>query len=101
MCAPLVDERGAQGGPSSLVGGAKAGAVIAVEVLVEEEQVAPVGVVLKGARPAMDGAASSLRVAREDVNQSLSDRSGHLAERDWLPQRTGSRDREVCSVGLG
>src|SRR4051812_21252883 len=51
---PLVDERGDEGRPSRLVRGAQARPVIAVEILVEQHQVAPVRVVLVLGRPAED-----------------------------------------------
>ena len=42
----LTDQRRHQAGPAGLVAGAQAGAVVAVEVLVEEEVVAEVRIVL-------------------------------------------------------
>jgi hypothetical protein len=44
---PLVDERGDQAGPAGLVRGAQAGAGVGMEELVEEEIVAPVGIVVQ------------------------------------------------------
>src|SRR5262245_62125362 len=45
---------GNDAGPSGLMAGAQAGAVVAVEVLVEQDQIAPVRVVLEFLRPAVD-----------------------------------------------
>src|SRR5215469_17707168 len=45
--SPLVDERGDQPGPARLVGGAQTRSRVAVEVLVEEDQVSPVRILLK------------------------------------------------------
>ena len=54
--------------PPRLVAGAEAGAVVAVEVLVEEDQVAPVRVPLELLRPAVNGSPAAL-VLEEDVRQ--------------------------------
>src|SRR5215213_5816701 len=43
----LLDQFGDQGGPAGLVAGAKTGAAFAMEVLVEEQVVAPVWIGLK------------------------------------------------------
>ena len=56
-------------GPAGLVAGADAGAVVAVEVLVEQQQVAPVGIGLELLGPAEHGAAP-VRVARERARQA-------------------------------
>ena len=42
-----VDQLGDQGGPSGLVAGAQARAVVAVEVFIKRNVVAPVGIGLK------------------------------------------------------
>ena len=45
--APLVDERGYQRGPAGLMRGPQAGTVVAMEVFVEEDHVAPERVILE------------------------------------------------------
>src|SRR5690348_13687238 len=70
-CSPLVDQRSDQGRPARLVRGAQASAIVAVEILEEQDQVAPVGVHLESLGPAVHGAAASL-VAREDPDQAVS-----------------------------
>src|SRR5262245_21679731 len=65
---PLVDQRRHQTGPAGLVAGAEAGAVVAVEVLVKEDQVAPVRVALELLGAAVDRP-PSLPVAREDADE--------------------------------
>ena len=50
-----LDGLGHQPGPAGLVAGAQPGAVVAVEVLVEEDVVAPVGIGLELLRAAVDG----------------------------------------------
>jgi hypothetical protein len=43
----LFDQLGNQAGPAGLVTRADAGAIVAVEILVEKDQVPPVGIALK------------------------------------------------------
>src|SRR6476661_9002787 len=64
-----VDQRGNHAGPTGLVAGAQARSVVAVEVLVEEDQVAPVRILLKRFRTAVDGAVA-LRIAKEDCAET-------------------------------
>src|SRR5580700_7431366 len=52
--ALALDQPGHQAGPAGLVGGAEPGSVIAVEVLVEQNEVTPVRVVLEQPGPAVD-----------------------------------------------
>ena len=55
-------------GPSGLVAGAETGAVVAVEVLVEQEEIAPVRILLELPRAAVDGP-PALAVLQEDARQ--------------------------------
>src|SRR5215467_9021595 len=52
-------------GPSGLMARPEAGTVVAVEVLVEEDEVAPVRILLEFARSAVDGP-PAVRVAQKD-----------------------------------
>src|SRR5688572_10784549 len=65
----LLQELGDEARPARLVTGADAGAVVAVEVLVEQDEVAPVGIALEGLEPAVDWPAAGA-VAREDPRES-------------------------------
>src|SRR5436309_14495666 len=56
---------------------AQAGAVVTVEILVEQDEVTPVRVILKLLRSAIDGT-PALAVPEEDSNQAVRDLSGHL-----------------------
>src|SRR5437660_12637290 len=78
--APLVNERGDEARPSRLVRRAEAHAGVAVEVFVEEQEVAPVRVVLKFAVPAVHGPAA-FAVAREDADESVGEAARNLV--DW------------------
>ena len=62
------DEVGDQAGPSGLVGGAEPGAVVAVEVFVERQQVVPGRVALEALRVAEDGPAA-VGVVEEDADE--------------------------------
>src|ERR1700674_2777457 len=66
-------------GPAGLVACADAGAVVAVEVFVENDEVAPVWVVLKDRGRARHGL-SAVRVAEKNVNQPPGDFRGNLPE---------------------
>src|SRR5262249_5017426 len=78
---PLVDERRHQRRPAGLVAGAEAGAVVAVEGLVEQDQVAPVRVLLELPRAAVHRP-PAVRPPREDSDHPAGDLLRHLAERD-------------------
>src|SRR5436853_599740 len=65
----LLEQLGDEARPARLVTGADAGAVVAVEVLVEEDQVAPVRVSGEALDVAVDRAPAPL-VAQEDPRQS-------------------------------
>jgi hypothetical protein len=69
------DEVGDQRGPAGLVGGAGTAAGVAVEVLVEGQQVVPVRVGLEQAGVAEDRAAAA-GVVKEDRDETVEDRSG-------------------------
>ena len=74
-----VDQLGDQGGPSGLVAGPEARTVVAVEVFIKRNVVAPVGIGLKEPRPAQDRALAG-RVAEKDPRQAAGDFGGGLIE---------------------
>ncbi len=76
-----VQQRSDQAGPSGLVAGAEAGAVVAVEVLVEQDQVAPVRIVLELGRAAVDRP-PAVGIAQERARQP--------ADESPAPPRTAS-----------
>ena len=61
--AEELDELGHQPGPAGLMAGAQPGTVVAVEVFVEEDVVAPVGIGLEFLRAAIDRSAGRARRA--------------------------------------
>src|SRR4051812_2290210 len=66
--------------PSGLMAGAEPGAVVAVEVFVKQQQVAPVRVLLELCRRAVDRPAA-IRVPREDAGQPSRNLLGNLIQR--------------------
>src|SRR5262249_47574323 len=83
--------------PASLVAGADARAVIAVEVLVEQNEIAPVWVGLEFRGRAVDRALAGL-VAQEDATQTPGNLLADL-EQVHLPARPGrALDRELVAV---
>src|SRR5689334_23128117 len=81
-------------GPTGLVAGADAGAVVAVEVFVKENVVAPVGIVLELARAAIDGSMPVL-VFEEDVAKATGDFLGDLEEVELTARAGGEVDFEI------
>src|SRR5213596_3707724 len=79
LLAALLEKLGDEAGPARLVARADAGAGVAVEVLVEEDQVAPVGVALELLRPAVDRA-PTVPAPEEDPREPSRELGGHLPE---------------------
>ena len=77
--AEELDEFGHEPGPAGLVARAQPCAVVAVEVFVEEDVVAPVGIGLELLRAAVHGTPAVL-VAQEDPGEPIGDLLGHLEE---------------------
>src|SRR5690242_11310054 len=92
----LLEEFGDDGGPAGLVGGAEALAGVAVEVLVEEDQVAPVRVGLELLAGAEDGAAA-IGAAQEDVAEPPRELGGDLPEGVRLARAGRELDRECLA----
>src|SRR5439155_26516778 len=67
-CREQLHETGNDARPASLMAGAKAGAVVAVEVFVEQDEIAPVRVFLELPRAAVDRPPAIL-VLEEHVRQ--------------------------------
>src|SRR5687767_7816132 len=93
----LLDQFGDEGGPAGLVARAEAGAGISVEVLIEEEMVAPVGVLLEG-RTVGEHRAAAVRVALEDLHQALREEVRDLGECEECTGAGGALDCEVVAV---
>ena len=67
-------------GPSSLMAGVKAGPVIAVEIFVEQQQILPMGIFLKFARPAVNRPSPNF-ISHKDASQSSRKPLGNLIQR--------------------
>ena len=80
----LLNQFGDQRGPTGLMAGADAGAVIAMEIFVKGHEIAPVRVVLKflGAaenRPASVSSRRKIFVSRCEISPAVSQRFDHSA----------------------
>src|SRR5262245_60226854 len=83
----LLDQLRHQPRPTRLVIRANAGARVAMEVFVEKDQVAPVGIGLECLESAVDWPAA-IRSAQEDARKAPRQLAGHIPERQEL---SGSR----------
>src|SRR5215211_397075 len=97
--SPFVNQGGDEAGPAGLVRGAEPHAGVAVEVFVEEDEVAPVWVGLKFFVPAVGGAAA-LCVAREEADEPFGEAARHLVELDRRLAGDGAVDCELVAVGF-
>ena len=79
--ALLLDQAGDQPRPARLVAGTEADAAVAMEVLMEQDQIAPVGVLLEDRAMGIDGALSSLP-RQEQGDQAPPQLLGHLLQRE-------------------
>src|SRR5947208_2087314 len=79
LFAALLEELSNKAGPARLVAGADAGAVVAVEVLIEEDQVAPGRIALELRRAAAHGPAAVLST-EEDPGEPPRELGGHRPE---------------------
>src|SRR5947209_15001560 len=94
LLAALLEELGDEAGPARLVARADAGAVVAVEVLVEQNHVAPVRVALELLRVAVDRPAA-VPAAQEDPREAPRELGGHLPE--GQPRRSEEHTSELQS----
>src|SRR5437763_13515237 len=73
----LLQELGHEAGPAGLMAGADTGAVVAVEILVEQRQVSPVRVAPEELEAPVHGPASIL-VDEEDADQPAGQLGGYV-----------------------
>src|SRR6267142_1545009 len=84
-------------GPSGLMARPEPRAVVAVEVFIEQDEVAPVRVLLELAGAAVHRP-PAIRVAQEDVGQAARDLLGDLIERHVPAGAGGTFDGEPVAV---
>src|SRR5207249_9209046 len=97
LLAALLEELGDEAGPARLVARADAGAVVAVEVLVEQNDVAPVRVALELLRGAEDRPAAVF-AAQEDPREAPRDLGCHLPE--GQPRAGAGRALDLQAVAV-
>jgi len=91
-----LDEVGYQAGPTGLMRGAEACGVITVEVLAEEDIVAPGGVGLERFGPA-EARTSSRRITRENGNEAVAQVGCDLVEGQPAAGACRILDRQVIA----
>src|SRR5712691_5409081 len=97
LLAALLQELGDEAGPARLVARADAGAVVAVEVLVEQNHVTPVRVALELLRVAEDRPVTVL-AAQEDPREAPRELGGHLPEIQRLGRTGRTRNLQAVAV---
>src|SRR5689334_5021209 len=95
--AEQLDEWRNQSGPPRLMTRADAGAVVAMEILVEEEVVPPVVVALEFPDPAVHGP-GALLVAEEDRHETPRDLVRDLVQGHEPPRAGRAFDGEILAV---
>src|SRR5437879_467715 len=93
----LLQQLGDEARPSRLVTGTNAGAVVAVEVLVEEDEVAPVRIGGEALHAAVDRA-PPIRVAQEDPRESPGELRGDLPQGHHLPRPRRELDLQLAAI---
>src|SRR5580704_5084662 len=93
----LLDQFGDEPGPACLVVRADTGAVIRMEIFVEEQQVPPVGIALEQFGAASDGAAAHF-VTNENVNEAAGDFGSHGPEIHFATRSRREFHFEVLAV---
>src|SRR3954464_11824429 len=97
-----MHDRGNRPGPPGLVAGADAGAVVAMDVFVEQDEIAPVRILLKLCGAAVYRPAAIL-APQEDPRKPLAEIFGHFVQRFLLTRPGGTLHTEriaVIKVGL-
>src|SRR6266851_1558398 len=92
----LLEQLGHEPRPAGLMAGAYAGPIVAVEVLVEEDEVAPVRIPVENLRPAVDRATAVL-ARQEEVREPPRQLGRHLPEVDLVVRAGGTRDLEIVA----
>ena len=97
LLSALFDQFGDQGSPASLVTRADAGAIVGMEIFVEEEQIFPVRIALEDFGAAGDRP-SAVFAANENMNQAAGDFGSHFPEVRFTPRASGTFDFEVLAI---
>src|SRR4030095_7359439 len=84
-------------GPPRLVTGAEPRSVVTVKILIEEDQIAPVRIVLELGGPAVHRS-SSAGVPQERAGQPAGELLGHIEERHVSPRTGRTLNLEVIAI---
>src|SRR5215469_6716919 len=97
MRSKELDESRNGSRPTGLVAGSESGAIVAVEVLIEEDAVSPVRIVMKHIARAKDRSLS-FRVANEYTNQAIRDIAGDFEKVHPLSGSGRAFNLEIVAV---
>src|SRR5262249_14768351 len=92
-----MHDSGDKAGPTGLMTGAEARAIVAVQIFVEQDEIAPVRVILEFPCPAIHRP-PAIRVLEEDAGKSAPDLLGHLVEIHSPPGTGWTLDGELIAV---
>lgn len=92
-----MDELGHEPGPAGLMAGAQSRPVVAVEIFVKEDVIAPMGIGLELLCAAVYRTPAAL-IAQEDPSEPVGDLLAHLEEVHHLSRPCGAFDLEVVAV---
>jgi len=92
-----LNQPGHQAGPPGLVCGTEPGAVVAMEVLVEQDEVPPVRVLLEQSGPAIDGPPSVV-TTQERADEAAGQLLRHLEQRHHRPRARRALDPQIVTV---
>src|SRR5215467_3749204 len=95
--AEALNQPGYQAGPPGLVCGTEPGAVVAVEVLVEQDEVPPVRVLLEQPGPAVDGTPTVV-ITQERADEAAGQLLRHLEQVHHRPRARRALDPQIVTV---
>src|SRR5580700_4124026 len=93
----LLDQFGNQAGPAGLVTRAEAGAIVSMEVFIEEQQVPPVRIALEKFGAAGNGAAAVF-ATNENMNEAARNFGSHFPKIGFAPCTSREFDFEVFTI---
>src|SRR5262249_23489792 len=94
---PRVDVPGRQTRPARLVTGADARAIVAVEILVEQDQITPVRIGLEFFHRSINRPAT-FRIAQKDIAQAPRDLIGNLPQGELLTGTLRTLNFELVAI---
>src|ERR1700722_5989846 len=100
LFSALLDQLGDQAGPAGLVTRAEAGAIVCMEIFIEQEQISPVWIALEQFGAAGNGAAAVF-ATNENVNEAARNFGSHFPKIGFAPRPSREFDFEVLTEIVG